>query len=123
MGAAGETSVSKEVQKDTHDEVANLHEEDAEQQGEDEEGAEGEDEEDEEAVGEEDEDTDFHYVPEKSLLELEKMHASGTATKDAILALISDEHEESLPDAEVMVPVKLEGYVEHLPSILDHLEP
>merc|ERR1712048_888416 len=64
-----------------------------------------------------------HYVSSTSLIELEKLHAAGNATKEDILAHISDEHEETLPDEEVMVPIKMEGHTEHFPTILDHVEP
>merc|ERR1712066_552556 len=80
-------------------------------------------EEDTETEEEEEEDGDVHYVSSNSLIELEKMHAAGNATKESILAHISDEHEETLPDEEVMVPIKMEGHFEHFPTILDHVEP
>jgi len=142
--------VSENVEQDTkaigdlhEDDGADLHEEDgaelneeernlAEEDGSaeagsaEEEGEEGEadeDDEGEEEMGEDDEDSDIHYVPHKSLIELEKMHEHGNGTKESILALISDDHEQSLPDDEVMVPVRLEGHTEHFPTALEQMEP
>merc|ERR1712187_765234 len=116
-GEEGEESEGEELEEGEEGGEGNEEGEEGEEENEEEE------EEEDPSMAEEEQDGDVHYVASASLIELEKMHAAGNATKEGILAQISDEHEETLPDEEVMVPIKMEGHNEHFPTILDHVEP
>merc|ERR1712217_29193 len=102
-----------EAASELHGEEAEEGSEEGEEGEEENEEEEGEEEEEDPSMAEEEQDGDVHYVSSTSLIELEKMHAAGNATKEAILAHISDEHKATLPDEEVMVPIKMEGHNGH----------